>query len=129
MELSGGEAIGRILKDYRISHVFTLSGGHISPILVGCKKNGIHVVDVRDEGNAVFAANTPNIDSYKNNYPWTLIKTSGEAVGLPEGFQGSSEVGHLNMGAGRVVLQELKRIDKGFKDGSIFQSLILYNRV
>lgn len=51
-----------------------------------------------------------------------LIKTSGEAVGLPEGFQGSSEVGHLNMGAGRVVIQELKRIDEGFKDGSIFQS-------
>jgi 2,3-bisphosphoglycerate-independent phosphoglycerate mutase len=74
------------------------------------------------EGNAVLAAHTPNIDSYKKNYPWMLIKTSGEAVGLPEGFQGSSEVGHLNMGAGRVVVQELKRIDEGFKDGSIFKS-------
>ena len=73
-------------------------------------------------GNAVMAAHTPNIDSYKKNYPWMLIKTSGEAVGLPEGFQGSSEVGHLNMGAGRVVVQELKRIDEGFKDGSIFQN-------
>ena len=73
-------------------------------------------------GNAVLAAHTPNIDSYKKNYPWMLIKTSGEAVGLPEGFQGSSEVGHLNMGAGRVVIQELKRIDEGFKDGSIFKS-------
>jgi len=74
------------------------------------------------KGNAVMAANTPNIDTYKKNYPWMLIKTSGEAVGLPEGFQGSSEVGHLNMGAGRVVIQELKRIDEGFKDGSIFQN-------
>ena len=74
------------------------------------------------KGNAVMAANTPNIDSFKKNYPWTLIKTSGEAVGLPEGFQGSSEVGHLNMGAGRVVVQELKRIDEGFKDGSIFRN-------
>jgi len=74
------------------------------------------------KGNAVLAANTPNIDSYKNKYPWTLIKTSGEAVGLPEGFQGSSEVGHLNMGAGRVVVQELKRIDEGFRDGSVFRS-------
>ncbi len=74
------------------------------------------------KGNAVMAANTPNIDSYKKNYPWMLIKTSGEAVGLPEGFQGSSEVGHLNMGAGRVVVQELKRIDEGFKDGTIFQN-------
>lgn len=74
------------------------------------------------KGNAVLAADTPNIDSFKKKYPWMLIKTSGEAVGLPEGFQGSSEVGHLNMGAGRVVIQELKRIDEGFKDGSIFQS-------
>ena len=72
--------------------------------------------------NAVAAAETPNIDAYKQTYPWTLIKTSGEAVGLPEGFQGSSEVGHLNMGAGRVVVQELKRIDQGFKDGSMFRS-------
>lgn len=74
------------------------------------------------KGNAVAAAATPNIDSYKGKYSWTLIKTSGEAVGLPEGFQGSSEVGHLNMGAGRIVIQELKRIDEGFKDGSIFES-------
>ena len=73
-------------------------------------------------GNAVMAAHTPNIDLYKKNYLWMLIKTSGEAVGLPEGFQGSSEVGHLNMGAGRVVIQELKRIDEGFSDGSIFKS-------
>lgn len=73
-------------------------------------------------GNAVLAANTPNIDSYKEKYPWILIETSGEAVGLPPGFQGSSEVGHLNMGAGRVVIQELKRIDDGFKDGSIFKN-------
>ncbi len=74
------------------------------------------------KGNAVMAAHTPNIDFYKKNYPWKLIRTSGEAVGLPEGFQGSSEVGHLNMGAGRVVVQELKRIDEGFRDGSIFKS-------
>ncbi len=74
------------------------------------------------KGNAVMAASTPNIDSYKKNYPWMLIETSGEAVGLPPGFQGSSEVGHLNMGAGRVVIQELKRIDDGFKDGSIFEN-------
>ena len=74
------------------------------------------------KGNAVMAAHTPNVDSYKKKYPWTLIRTSGEAVGLPDGFMGSSEVGHLNMGAGRVVVQELKRIDEGFKDGSLFQN-------
>ncbi|MFC1490556.1 2,3-bisphosphoglycerate-independent phosphoglycerate mutase [Candidatus Latescibacterota bacterium] len=74
------------------------------------------------QGNAVLAANTPNIDSYKEKYPWELIKTSGEAVGLPDGYQGSSEVGHLNMGAGRVVIQELKRIDDLLSDGTFFQS-------
>jgi 2,3-bisphosphoglycerate-independent phosphoglycerate mutase len=73
------------------------------------------------KGNAVMAANTPNIDSYKEKYPWTLIKTSGEAVGLPAGYQGSSEVGHLNIGAGRIVIQELKRIDDGLTDDSVFE--------
>jgi len=74
------------------------------------------------KGNAVLAAQTPNIDSYKEKYPWTLLDCSGEAVGLPEGYQGSSEVGHLNMGAGRIVIQELKRIDDGLSDGTLFQS-------
>ncbi|MCD6204623.1 MAG: 2,3-bisphosphoglycerate-independent phosphoglycerate mutase [Candidatus Marinimicrobia bacterium] len=73
-------------------------------------------------GNAVLAARTPNIDTYKKEYPWTLLDCSGEAVGLPEGYQGSSEVGHLNMGAGRIVIQELKRIDDGLSDGTLFQS-------
>lgn len=73
-------------------------------------------------GNAVAAAHTPNIDSYKLQYPWTLLDASGEAVGLPEGYQGSSEVGHLNMGAGRIVIQELKRIDDGLRDGSLFKA-------
>jgi len=74
------------------------------------------------KGNAVLAAHTPNVDSYKEKYPWALIHTSGEPVGLPDGFMGSSEVGHLNLGAGRIVVQELKRIDEGFKDSSIFDS-------
>ncbi len=79
-------------------------------------------VNPNPRGNAVLAAHTPNVDGYKQKYPWTLIHTSGEAVGLPSGFMGSSEVGHLNMGAGRVVVQELKRIDEGFKDGSLFNN-------
>ena len=53
--------------------------------------------------NAIAAANTPNIDSLASAYPSTLISTSGKAVGLPEGQMGNSEVGHLNIGAGRVV--------------------------
>ncbi len=74
------------------------------------------------EGNAVKAAKTPNIDAYKNAYPWTLLDACGEAVGLPAGYQGSSEVGHLNMGAGRIVIQELKRIDDGLSSGELFET-------
>ena len=73
-------------------------------------------------GNAVFAAKTPNIDLYKEKYPWTLLACSGEPVGLPDGYQGSSEVGHLNMGAGRIVIQELKRIDDQLTTGELFAS-------
>lgn len=73
------------------------------------------------QGNAVLAAKTPNIDRYKTIYPWTLLDCAGEPVGLPEGYQGSSEVGHLNMGAGRIVIQELKRIDDGLSTGELFE--------
>ncbi len=73
------------------------------------------------EGNAVAAATTPNNDRYVAEYPTTLLDCSGEAVGLPEGYQGSSEVGHLNMGAARIVIQELKRIDDGLASGRLFK--------
>ena len=59
----------------------------------------------RPEGNAVMAANTPNLDRIRKSYPRSILGASGESVGLPKGFQGSSEVGHLSMGAGRVVIQ------------------------
>jgi 2,3-bisphosphoglycerate-independent phosphoglycerate mutase len=70
-------------------------------------------------GNAISQANTPNIDSLWAAYPHTLIDTSGRAVGLPDGQMGNSEVGHLNIGAGRIVPQELVRISDAVKDGSI----------
>ncbi len=70
-------------------------------------------------GNAIAQANTPNIDSLWTAYPHTLIDTSGRAVGLPDGQMGNSEVGHLNIGAGRIVPQELVRISDAVKDGSI----------
>ncbi len=73
------------------------------------------------EGNAVAAAATPNSDSYKATHPWTTLDCSGEPVGLPDGYQGSSEVGHLNMGAGRIVIQELKRIDDDLRTGKLFE--------
>jgi 2,3-bisphosphoglycerate-independent phosphoglycerate mutase len=74
------------------------------------------------EGNAIAQAQTPNIDSLWTAYPHTLIDTSGRAVGLPDGQMGNSEVGHLNIGAGRIVPQELVRISDAVKDGSILQN-------
>jgi 2,3-bisphosphoglycerate-independent phosphoglycerate mutase len=74
------------------------------------------------KGNAVAAAHKPNVDSYLKKYPWTLLNCAGEPVGLPDGYQGSSEVGHLNMGAGRIVIQELKRIDDGLRTGEFFKA-------
>ncbi|MBL7033114.1 MAG: 2,3-bisphosphoglycerate-independent phosphoglycerate mutase [Candidatus Delongbacteria bacterium] len=74
----------------------------------------------RIAGNAVRAAHTPNLDRFSENFPRSLLACSGEAVGLPAGYQGSSEVGHLNMGAGRIVIQELKRIDTALKSGDFF---------
>jgi len=71
------------------------------------------------DGNAVKVADTPVMDSLWHAYPHTLIKTSGKDVGLPEGQMGNSEVGHLNIGAGRVVPQELVRISDAIDDGSI----------
>ncbi len=71
------------------------------------------------EGNAVTRANTPFIDSLFAEYPHTQLLCFGEAVGLPEGQMGNSEVGHLNLGAGRVVYQDITRINLAIKDGSI----------
>jgi 2,3-bisphosphoglycerate-independent phosphoglycerate mutase len=72
--------------------------------------------------NAIAQAKTPNMDSLWAVYPHTLIDTSGRAVGLPDGQMGNSEVGHLNIGAGRIVPQELVRISDAVKDGSILQN-------
>ena len=69
--------------------------------------------------NAVAAANTPFLDSLYEQYPHTTLGASGEDVGLPAGQMGNSEVGHLNIGAGRIVFQELSRINNSIKDGSI----------
>ena len=70
-----------------------------------------------DRSNAVLAANTPYLDEILTQYPHAKLEASGEAVGLPEGQMGNSEVGHMNLGAGRVVYQELGRIHKAVKDG------------
>ncbi|WP_343253428.1 2,3-bisphosphoglycerate-independent phosphoglycerate mutase [Ligaoa zhengdingensis] len=73
-------------------------------------------------GNAVKTANTPNLDRLFAEYPHTLIGASGMDVGLPDGQMGNSEVGHTNIGAGRIVYQELTRITKSIQDGDFFQN-------
>ena len=73
-------------------------------------------------GNAIFAAATPNLDKIMNENPMTFIGASGMDVGLPDGQMGNSEVGHTNIGAGRVVYQELTRITKSIKDGDFFEN-------
>ena len=73
-------------------------------------------------GNAIKAANTPNLDKILATYPNTLIGASGMDVGLPDGQMGNSEVGHTNIGAGRIVYQELTRITKSIQDGDFFQN-------
>ncbi|MFW5927507.1 MAG: 2,3-bisphosphoglycerate-independent phosphoglycerate mutase, partial [Wenzhouxiangella sp.] len=70
------------------------------------------------EDNAIARADTPNWDRLSRKCPFGLLETSGEAVGLPAGQMGNSEVGHMNIGAGRIVYQELTRIGKAIADGS-----------
>lgn len=82
-------------------------------------------LDAPSEGNAITSAKTPNLDKVFSENSWTKLKASGEAVGLPEGQMGNSEVGHLNIGAGRIVHQELTRINKACKDGSIATNPII----
>ncbi|MBU2462025.1 2,3-bisphosphoglycerate-independent phosphoglycerate mutase, partial [bacterium] len=74
------------------------------------------------EYNAVANANIPNMDSFLKKYPSTVLDAAGLTVGLPDGYQGSSEVGHLNIGAGRIVVQELKRINDAIENGSFFEN-------
>ncbi|MFD7525634.1 2,3-bisphosphoglycerate-independent phosphoglycerate mutase [Paenibacillus chitinolyticus] len=80
-------------------------------------------------GNAVAQAKKPNYDRYWNQFPHTTLTACGEAVGLPEGQMGNSEVGHLNIGAGRVVYQDLTRISKSIRDGEFFDNNTLIGAV
>jgi len=81
------------------------------------------------EYNAIYSADTPNWDRLWSEYPHTLIGTSGSKVGLPVGQMGNSEVGHLNLGAGRIVYQDLTRVSKAIQDGSFFTNPALVKAV
>ena len=79
-------------------------------------------VSEKYEGNAIAQAKTPNFDYIFSTYPGTTLDACGMAVGLPEGQMGNSEVGHLNIGAGRVVYQELTHITKEIEEGKFFDN-------
>jgi 2,3-bisphosphoglycerate-independent phosphoglycerate mutase len=80
-------------------------------------------------GNAIAAARTPHLDELFSTWPNTTLDASGRSVGLPDGQMGNSEVGHLNIGAGRVVYQELTRIDLAIEDGSLFENTVLCENI
>ena len=94
------------------------------PLLL-CILDGFGWVPGETYGNAIVAANTPNLDKLFATYPYTTIGASGMDVGLPDGQMGNSEVGHTNIGAGRIVYQELTRITKAIQDGDFFQNKAL----
>ncbi len=96
--------------------------------IVLCIMDGYGISD-DTVGNAIIAAKKTNLDKIFTSYPYTEIQASGLRVGLPDGQMGNSEVGHTNIGAGRVVYQELTRITKGIKDGDFYNNKELINAV
>ena len=94
-----------------------------------CILDGWGYTEEHPEHNAVHLANTPNFDDLMNNFPRALLEASEEAVGLPSGQFGNSEVGHMNIGAGRVIYQDILRIRNGFDDGSIRESEALQQHI
>lgn len=94
------------------------------PVVVLCILDGWGH-NPNEYGNAIKAGKTPNFDVLNDKYPPVLVNASGEAVGLPEGQMGNSEVGHLNIGAGRVVMQELPKINSAINNGSFFSNPVI----
>lgn len=76
----------------------------------------------KDSSNAIFVSGSPNLDKLKKRYSYSTLSASGQAVGLPKGQMGNSEVGHLTLGSGRVVKQDLLRIDEDIKDGEFYKN-------
>lgn len=81
------------------------------------------------KNNAVKQAGTPHTDYLMKHYPNVLINASGEAVGLPKGYQGNSEVGHMTIGSGRIIWQSMMRINKSIQDGSFFKNHVLLEAI
>ena len=96
--------------------------------LVLCIMDGYAFTD-KTEGNAIFAAKTPRLDDIFAKYPTVTLGASGLSVGLPDGQMGNSEVGHTNIGAGRIVYQELTRITKSISDDDFFANEALVKAI
>ena len=92
----------------------------MKPILL-CILDGVGIRE-SEHGNAFMKANKPNFDYLWNKYPHSLLEASGELVGLPEGQMGNSEVGHMNIGAGRIVYQPLQFITEKIKTREFFEN-------
>lgn len=96
--------------------------------VVLCIMDGFGIRDIK-EGNAIYTAKTPNLDKFFTECPFTTIGASGLDVGLPDGQMGNSEVGHTNIGAGRVVYQMLVKITKDIEDGKFFNIQVLKDAI
>ncbi len=92
-----------------------------------CILDGFGIGDKTYKYNAVFQAKTPNFQRFLQEYPCAMLKTSGEDVGLPDGQMGNSEVGHMTIGAGRVIYQDLPLINKAISDGTLEEKLSKIN--
>ena len=84
-------------------------------------------ISEKQKGNAIYQALTANMDYYTRYYPNTKLNAAGEKVGLPEGQMGNSEVGHINIGAGRIVVQDYTKITNAIKDGSFYENKVFKN--
>ena len=108
----------RIFKDFKMQ-----TSAQITPVILLILDGFGHNEDAAD--NAIAQARTPNLDALKLAYPHTLINASEHYVGLPDGQMGNSEVGHLNMGAGRIVFQDFERINNSIASGEFFKHAAL----
>ena len=128
------KSVLRVLIAATLVLAVALSGTFAGAEGTGKKPTVLLILDgygIREETehNAIAQAETPVMDALMQEYPFVTGMASGEAVGLPEGQMGSSEVGHLNLGAGRIVYQDLVRITKEIREGSFFENEALLKAV
>ena len=90
--------------------------------------DGFGLSDNKDN-NAIYAAKKPNLDYLFKEYPNNTLNASGEAVGLPEGQMGNSEVGHLNLGAGRIVYQSLTRVNIAVRENTLIKNEVIQKAI